>query len=232
MFSDFTAIVRWSLPGWVFWLTLALPHVLSVNPLVDHHSGWLQLFSQTGAGSFLASVSAMLLAVSIPIGFIIYQFYFLYYWIVGDRSDWGSWTEIPIATARETSVADEVRRLAKTSTHEAWFAVEQRWYTLLATESRDAINLLAARTSRLFDLYHALGAIEAALSLGTLANAFSVGSWPVFWQWGVLVPYAVIVASVSFAVAKNRSYTRKNLVQFQNNVMRFLEAKEAKAQKQ
>lgn len=224
MFSDFSAVIRWSLPGWVFALTLIFPHWLSMLVLVPTHSPWLTMLATSqGTSTLLTTFSGILLLVAVPVGFLIYQIYFWYYWISADKEDWGGWAQIPIQTAQGTSIAADVEKKVKDSTHEAWFLVEQRWYFLLATQGRDAMNLLSVRAGRLLDLYHALGAIFTALMVGSVFNVFSVNTWPVFFQWGVAVPYMIILSLLSWTILSNRSYTRKNLVQFQNAVMKSLE---------
>lgn len=218
--NDFSSVIRYGLPGWTFLLVLLLPHVLSLAFDAPVQTTWVSVGAVVQSGTVTA-LGGLAVVFSIPVGFLIYQVYFCMDWLTARFEDWAGWSEIPVDTAKGSRIEKQVAKVK--DTHEAWFVVEQYWYALLLDRGKDAIGLISGRSSRLFDLYHALGATSWAVIVGLLVHVFMFGQWPLVWQKETAFPMLLLLALVLTVVYRNRKYTRRNLIQFQNGVIRTLE---------
>jgi hypothetical protein len=88
-------LIRWGLPGWICCLFLIL--FIIITFITNNYNLWwfINKFEK------FSGILIMLAAVSIPIGFIIYQFYYCLYWYIPIPLLFGKFTNNPNDRGKE-----------------------------------------------------------------------------------------------------------------------------------
>jgi hypothetical protein len=181
-------VIRWALPGWVgflFWISF-----VAVNALLLAQSHQIYL-------DILGKVNDLLLplgAASIPIGFLIYQFYYWSYWYlpipslakrnIADPKDRGReilsavkehvdfgpiffkhLTPTPETAFKEWGPIYYKSAQTMAEYRENWHLADSVWYlTLTDDRYKNTAEFLEKRNQFLGDIYHSLGACYHALT--------------------------------------------------------------------
>lgn len=220
--------LRYGVPGWVatlfFFFLLATADMFSVDMTIF---GRALRFGQTIEGTLL------LAGAGIPLGYIIYQVYFLFRW--SGELKWPR--DVPkdvvertisdIPEHRLTSGNSWRRELWNTDDYQRrWNYLEGLWREKVTTPQ------ICTRADELMDTFHALGACMWAciLSLGFyFIYTCHVGGFHYLlskWPATVLLPITIALVAVRGVIYKNRRWAENRVIDFYNYFLkRYLEAK-------
>jgi hypothetical protein len=215
-------IIRWGIPGWVFLIT----YFSFKMSLYDFKlSGFIGSFQNPTA---ITGIAAFFAAAGVPIGYIIYQVYFLFKWDLRFKK------ENPMYKAIEG--IEELKSKMMNKTHEDWQTIERSFdhYMSVIANKKD-INYkdierrqqhYANRTSRV----HGLGASFTALILGGIVSI--VLEYSRIFNTGKSVLLILGYAFVCMAVYANyRAQNINTFVQFNAIMKDILDAEEKKEKK-
>jgi protein-S-isoprenylcysteine O-methyltransferase Ste14 len=213
--KDFSSLTRYGLPGWIFAVTLALPHVLSIVFEAKFQS---QLASVPPA--VVGPIGGLLAFVAIPVGYLLYQLYLVMHWWTGNFRR----SHIPQESARGCSFHEDVTDDTLTF-HDRWALVDDRWHELL--QRTDAplqrVTWFSQRAEELQDRYHALGASVTAMVVATVLMLVMPSMWEILSQVEVFFWMALLLLLAGWALIRSRQYVEAELVRFRNGMMRLLE---------
>jgi hypothetical protein len=219
--------LRYGVPGWVatlfFFFLLATAGMFSVD--MTTFGGALR-FGQTIEGTLL------LAGAGIPLGYIIYQVYFLFRW--SGELKW--LRDVPKDVVERTISDIPERRLTSGNSwrQELWSRNDYRGrWNYLEGLWREKVTTpqICTRADELMDTFHALGACMWAcilsLALYFLYSLHVAGLRHLLSDWipRLLIP-TTIACVVVWVIRKNRLWAENRVIDFYNYFLkRYLEAK-------
>ncbi|MFJ5751668.1 hypothetical protein ACIP97_24345 [Peribacillus frigoritolerans] len=145
-------LIRWGIPGWVliFWLIYESLFLKGINPLesnlLDISKGLTVLIS--------------LVAIGVPVGYIMHQIYFGFAWVLNNRKNFN---EIADKIGDKFPKHDEWGQ----NKHEDYFQFEYVWHSMLLNQDVETRTYLEGRYRYMLSTIHGLGAliVSSAISL-------------------------------------------------------------------
>lgn len=214
--------LRWGLPGIIFISVVFVYWLL-------HSSFSIDIF--IGENAIGVAVLAGIVGLSIPVGCLIYQIYFVFRWWIKNDVDLITQTlngdndfdqtQFDFYQTYKPSLFKSLQFITFKEHQIKWPTIESYWY-LKITKKSEAMRLLD-RYEHLLNTFHSLGAIITAIIIGNLFSTLLffllLLSQPTTEWWKGLVIALLWVIIIIF-VYLNRVYVRYNLTVFHNYVLR------------
>ena len=172
--QDLTRLARWVIPGWLSIFLILLysfvdvamaPSKQNVRPFFEH---LLLLKEQTLDVSTAAALAAIFLALSIPLGFLLYQVYFYFRW----NSPFSAHGDNPLFNSpgrfRDSQYLESVIECDKKWTNNILYKISHkykwRYIELLFCDTiKDENSIWFQRYRYLQEILHTLGAASVAV---------------------------------------------------------------------
>jgi hypothetical protein len=213
--KDLSGLVRYALPGWIFGVTLALPHVLSIVFEAKYQSTLNSVPLDV-----VGPIGGLLAFVAVPVGYLLWQLYLVIHWWAGNFRR----SHVPQEAARGLSFHEEAtdRMLAF---HDRWLLVEDRWQDLLhrTDPALQRWGWHARRAEQLQEQYHTLGAAVAGMVVAVVLMFLTPSMRAILSQIDVFFWFALLAVLAGWALIRSRLYVEVELVRFQNGIMQRLE---------
>jgi len=213
--------LRWGLPGSIYCMV-----ILSYWSV--HSSFSIELF--IGEDAISAWLIAAVAGLSIPIGFVIYQIYFVFRWWRKDDLDLIKQTlsgldKSIINSQRFDLDGDRLAILTPKYQARKWPLIESYWYKQTVI-NHNVVHpeLIITRYQHLINTFHALGATMAAIIIGHVS---SIIIFFIFLDskllWGKILLKGIIIVIIWILIwwffHVNRTYVRYNSIVFQNQML-------------
>ncbi|MEC0607047.1 hypothetical protein P8861_11535 [Bacillus inaquosorum] len=205
-------LIRWGIPGWVFLL-------MSLWPFAMFSKG-VPVNDPVKSISFIFSTAV----IGVVIGYLIYQIYFAYDWLLGlSEREFINGDELPLRPWGKWYHFNKRSEYRKFKAKQ-YYKLEFEWQNELSKiTDENKRNYIATRFSHLLSTTHSLGALCWSLFISLFVNllhlSYSITYVRTLFHTGSIVLNSILILLILLPSIANQKYYSRNVNEFR---MHFL----------